>query len=127
MKYIKNKKHKWTCGYYLKKKLKDRYCIILSTAYNGINRFNSYCYGTYCNKRVYMSKYFYKKFVYNPNKKYINSNRKNQLLTDFDNKFIEFSNSYYKNNKYGGYQRIGYSDTWDFVLFWNTVNGLEEY
>ena len=40
LKYIKNIKHKWTCGYYLKKKLKDRYCIIFSTIYRGINRFN---------------------------------------------------------------------------------------
>jgi len=28
--WIKNIKHKWYCGYYLKKKLKDDYCIILS-------------------------------------------------------------------------------------------------
>ena len=36
-KFIKNKYHKWYCGHYLKKKLKDNYCIILSQAYEGFN------------------------------------------------------------------------------------------
>ena len=46
--YIKNKNHKWFLGHYLKKELKDDYCIILSQAYEGINRFNSYCMGNNC-------------------------------------------------------------------------------
>ena len=33
LKYIKNKNHKWFLGHYLKKKLKDNYCIVLSQAY----------------------------------------------------------------------------------------------
>ena len=126
LKYIKNKHHKYTCGYYLKKKLKDRYCIILSTAYGGINRFNGYCIGEYCYNRIWQLKYFYKRFIYVPNKKYINKNKKEQLLNKFDNKFIEFSNSCYKKNKCGC-QRIVKSNTWDFVLFWTEVSKLPPY
>ena len=124
LKYIKNKNHKWTCGYYLKKKLKDKYCIILSSAYKGENRFNSYCIGKHCEERIWKLKYFYKKFTYNPNKKYVNKNKKVQLLTTFNNKFIEFSNSYYKNKKNGISREIK-TNTWDYVLFWNKVHRLE--
>ena len=70
MEYIENKSHKWYCGYYLKQKLKDKYCIILTQAYEGTNRFNGYCSGKNCEKRTWKLKYFYKKFIYNPNKKY---------------------------------------------------------
>jgi hypothetical protein len=97
------------------------YNSINPTAYRGINRFNGYCIGKHCYKRLLKLKYFYKKFIYNPNK-----NKKEQLLNKFDNKFIEFSNSYYKNNKYG-YQKIVKSNTWDFVLFWNEVSKLLPY
>ena len=104
------------------------YCIILSQAYKGTNRFNSYCFGRNCHKRVWQLEYFYKKFVYKPNKKFIcKPNKKygkNQLLEEFNNKFIEFSNSYYKKN---GYQELVNSDTWDYVLFWYEVHRLEPY
>jgi hypothetical protein len=126
LKFIENKNHKWTCGHYLKEKLGDKYCIILSTAYNGENRFNSYCIGKYCNERIWQINYFYKKFKYEPNKKYVHINKKVQLLNEFDNGFIEFSNSYYEGNK-DGVQRIIKSNTWDFVLFWNNVSKLEPY
>lgn len=62
-----NLKH--SCGYYLKKKLKDKYCIILSQAHKGENRFNSYCSGDGCTTRIWKSRYFYHKFVHLPNKK----------------------------------------------------------
>lgn len=125
-KYIKNKSHKWYCGYYLRKRLKDKYCIILSNAYEGTNRFNSYCIGKNCKERKWQLKYFYEKFNYKPNKKYMNKSNKCQILNKFDNKFIEFSNSYYKTNKHG-YQEIIHSKTWDFVLFWNKVTCLIPY
>ena len=124
--YVKNKSHKWYCGHYLKKELKDEYCIILSTAYKGENRFNSYCIGKNCKERIWQLKYFYKKFTYNPNKKYVNNKKKVQLLDNFDNNFIEFSNSFYKNKKDGS-QQIVKSKTWDYVLFWNEVHKLEPY
>jgi len=52
LKYIKNKNHKWFVGYYLKKKLKNNYCIVLSQAYEGTNRFNGYCIGKNCKKEL---------------------------------------------------------------------------
>lgn len=122
---------KWTnethyCGYYLKKELGNKYCIILSNAYEGENRFNSYCSGDGCEKRIWKKEYFYHKFKYEPNKKYVNPNKSYRLLDIYHNKFIEFSNSYYKDNKYG-YQEVIDSDTWTYVLFWNKVSKLPPY
>jgi hypothetical protein len=121
--YIKNKNHKWFLGHYLKKKLKDDYCIVLSQAYEGINRFNGYCIGNNCEKRTYQLKYFYKKFKYEKNKKYVNVNKKYQLLIDYTEPLLSFSNSYYKRNKYGVQDYIN-TKIFNYVLFWNEVNEL---
>ena len=122
--YIKNKNHKWFLGHYLKKKLKDEYCIILSQAYEGTNRFNSYCIGKNCNKRTYQLNYFTKKFKYDKNKKYVNLNKKYQLLTDYNELLISFSNSYYKENKYGVQDYID-TNIFNYILFWNKVSILK--
>lgn len=124
--YIKNKDHKWFCGHYLKEKLKDKYCIVLTQAYRGENRFNGYCKGDNCEERIWQLKYIYKKFVYKPNKKYVDNTKKFQLLTEFDNKLINFSNSYYSGNKYGVQSYIKPSN-WNYILFWNEVHRLEPY
>ena len=124
MLYIRNKNHKWFCGHYLKKKLKDDYCIILSQAHKGTNRFNGYCSGINCNVRKSKLKYQYNKFIYNKNKKYVNKTKEYQLLTCYDIPFIHFSNSYYKNNIYGVQEYI-YIETYNYVLFWNVVSILE--
>jgi hypothetical protein len=121
--YIKNKNHKWFLGHYLKKKLKDEYCIILSQAYEGTNRFNGFCIGENCNKRTYQLNYFTKKFKYDKNKKYVNLNKKYQLLTDYNEPLISFSNSYYKGNKYGIQDYID-TNIFNYILFWNEVNAL---
>jgi hypothetical protein len=122
--YIKNKNHKWFLGHYLKKKLKDEYCIILSQAYEGTNRFNSYCILKNCNKRTYQLNYFTKKFKYDKNKKYVNLNKKYQLLTDYNELLISFSNSYYKGNKYGVQDYID-TNIFNYILFWNEVSILK--
>jgi hypothetical protein len=121
--YIKNKNHKWFCGHYLKNKFKDDYCIILSQAYEGENRFNGYCIGDACYTRTWQLNYFYRKFKYAKNKKYVNENKKYQLLTEYNEPLISFSNSYYKDNKYGV---SSYDDikTFNYILFWNRVNPL---
>lgn len=124
LKYIKNKNHKWFVGHYLKKKLKDNYCIMLSQAYEGDNRFNGYCIGENCNKRIYQLDYFTKKFKYNKNKKYVNVNKKYQLLTDYNEPLISFSNSYYKGYKYGIQDYID-TNIFNYILFWNKVTALK--
>jgi len=123
LKYIKNKNHKWFLGHYLKKELKENYCIILSQAYEGINRFNGYCMGNNCDKRTYQLKYFYKKFKYDKNKKYVNMNKKYILLTDYTEPLISFSNSYYKGNKYGVQDYMN-TNIFNYILFWNKTNEL---
>jgi len=126
-KYIKNKSHKWYCGYYLKKKLKDDYCIILSQAYQGENRFNGYCIGKDCEKRTWKLKYFYKKFKYDNNKKYVDSSKKYQLLTKYDEPLLNYSNSYFKDYKHGIESLDKNNYTWNYILFWNKVTKLEPF
>ena len=103
-----------------------KYCIILSQAYRGINRFNGLCDDIACTNRTWMLKYFYKPFIYKPNKKYVNSEKHFQLFDKFLNPLIEFSNSYYKSNKFG-YQHLVYTSNYDFIIFFNRVNELEPY
>ena len=122
--YIKNKNHKWFLGHYLKNKFKDNYCIILSQAYEGENRFNGYCIGKNCNERTWQLNYIYKKFKYNKLKKYVNKNKKYQLLTNYNEPLITFSNSYYKGNKYGVQEYIN-TNIYNYILFWNKVNKLK--
>ena len=122
--YIENKNHKWFLGHYLKKTLKNNYCIILSQAYEGTNRFNGYCIGENCKKRTFQLNYFYKKFKYDKNKKYVNMNKKYQLLTDYNEPLISFSNSYYKGNKYGVQDYIN-TNIYNYILFWNEVRELD--
>ncbi len=122
--YIKNKNHIYTMGYYLKQKFKDKYCIILSQAYQGENRFNGYCYGISCNSRRFQLNYIYHKFKHNECKKYINNKSNHQLLKYFDSNFICFSNSFYDNNKYGAQSIVKYNNTWSYVLFFNIVSKL---
>jgi hypothetical protein len=94
--------------------------IILSQSYEGTNRFSGYCIGKNCHKRIWQSKYIYKKFKYPPNKKY-------QLLTDFNDNFINFSNSLFTSNIYGEASIDKNDKTWNYVLFWNKVSKLEPY
>lgn len=121
--YIENKNHKWFLGHYLKKKLKNDYCIILSQAYEGTNRFNGYCIGNNCKKRTRQLNYIYKKFKYDKIKKYVDLNKKYQLLEHFTDPLISFSNSYYKGNRYGIQEYI-HTQSFNYILFWNKVHKL---
>ena len=55
--------------------------------------------------------------------RYVNINKKYQLLRDYKEQLISFSNSYYKGNKYGVQD---YMDTniFNYILFWDKVNAL---
>jgi len=124
MRYIENKRHKWFCGHYLKRRLKEKYCIILSQAYEGENRFNGYCEGKDCERRTWQLKYIYKKFRYMELKKYVDKSKEYQLLENFKEKLIGFSNSYYKGRK-NGVQSYDNNKSYNYILFWNRVNRLE--
>lgn len=75
-------------------------------------------------KRTWQLNYFTKNFKYDKNKKYINVNKKYQLLTYYDEPLISFSNSYYKGNKYGIQDYID-TNIFNYILFWNEVSALE--
>jgi len=115
--------HKWSCGHYLKKQMPNRYCIILSNACKGENRFNSYCEGDGCSNRIWKDEYFYKKFVFDNNNKIVFDGKKYKITWNYNNLFMEFSNSYYLDNKQGE-QAIANSNNWDYVLLWDNVSRL---
>jgi hypothetical protein len=124
--YIKNKAHKWFAGYYLKNKLGLDYCIVLSMAYRGVNRFNGYCSGSNCAKRTFQLEYFYHPFVFTKFKKYINKQKKYQLIpfNKFeDNNLPSFSNSYFRGVSYGIMDYLK-TNNYNYILFWNSVNKL---
>ena len=170
-KWIKDDKPnmKFRCGHYLKKKLGNKYCIILTQAYRGTIRFNSWCEGDGCSTRIWTLKYFTKSFKYDKNKKYVTVPRLQSLrtlrlldapkdtsqsvtvpdpaltgsellggsenrvtdnptilLSKFNTKMIEFSNSYFSDNKYGECS-ISNSNNWNYVLFFNSVTSLEHF
>jgi hypothetical protein len=104
--------------------LKNNYCILLSTAYNGENRFNGYCIGKNCEKRIFQLKYIYKKFKYDKNKKYVNKYKNIQLLKNYNEPLIGFSNSYFINNKYGLMNYIN-NYYYDYILFFTNVSKLK--
>jgi len=115
---------KYSCGHYLHKKLKQKYCIILSEAYFGTQRFNGYCSGYACKKRTYCAKYFTLKFKYESYKKYTTHKKKYRLLTNFNDNLISFSNSYNKNHKQGIMEVIPNNHKWNYILFFNKVHSL---
>lgn len=124
--------HKYSCGHYLRKVFEDRYCIILSQAHSGVNRFNGYCKGFACSDRTNQLKYIYHKFKYCSNKNYIDNDEKYQLLIDYTPKLLEYSNSYYLDHidpidNISGYQDLVKSHNWTFILFWNKVHALKPY
>lgn len=116
-------KLKYRCGYYLKNTLKSKYCIILSQAYSGSQRFNSWCYGKICEKRMWTDKYFIKHFEYKKHKKYVDVKKNVSLYEKFDNNLIEFSNSYFDHSKQGECA-ISESKKWTYILFFNSVTPL---
>jgi len=127
-KWIKKSHPKLThfCGHYLKKKFRNKYCIILSQAYEGIVRFNGFCIGDDCEIRRSVINYFYKNFVYILNKKYMND-KPYKLYDKFHNKLIEFSNSYWTENNNGGYIIELKKPNWDYILFFNRISRLSPY
>ena len=50
--------------------------------------------------------------------------KKYQLLTDYNEPLISFSNSYYKGNKYGIQDYID-TNIFNYILFWNKVTALK--
>lgn len=112
--------HKHYCGYYLRKKLGNKYCIILSQAKRGVIRFNSVCIGKACDDRIWTLDYIYKKFNYDKIKKY-----KTGLIKNFTDKFIDFSNSYWidRENSLEGGIITSFKD-YDYVLLFENSKKL---
>jgi erythromycin esterase-like protein len=120
----KNSK-KFYCGHYLKNKLGNEYCIILSQAFSGQQRFNGSCIGKECETRTWSLKYTYNRFHLPSLQKYTNPRKTFQLFSEYNEPFIYFSNSFFRENELGASDILLLPKTWDYVLFWNQVTPLE--
>lgn len=116
---------KYRAGYYLKKKLKDDYCIILSTGYKGSIRFNSYCSNNDCDERTFPIIPIVYNFVYEPYHEHKSNDTYNIYTPEIFTQFIiEFSDAKFNNNsQYMPY--IVYSKSWNYLIFFSSVNKLE--
>lgn len=119
----KNKDHT-SCGYYLKNKLREKYCIILSQAEEGELRFCGFYLGHKFKYHVWYKEYFYHRFKYHKyNRLYTKLKNPYHILTHYCGEFMEFGDGYYECNNYG-HDKMVTSHTWDFVLYWHVVTKL---
>ena len=106
---------KYRCGYYLKQKFEDKYCIILSTGYKGTVRFDCNCDDKYCTNRIPYEKPIFEKFEI---KEYKNIN--DGLYDKFSNKIYEFTACIFPSNK----PFIQNTKTYDYILFFKNIKKL---
>jgi len=109
---------KYYCGYYLKKKLQDKYCIVLSTGYEGQIRFDGSCNNKECSERISFVKPIFKKFIIPKYDKYNYSG----LYENFNNdKIAEFAATTFPENKPFMMKK---SKSVNYVLFFRNINPL---
>lgn len=126
---------RYFAGHYLKKKLANEYCIILSQGYEGTIRFNGVCIGDDCEYRIANLDYIWKDFKIPQYKKYLN---KKDPITLYNNKEFQTNSMVIFNAVYHASldkeKPIGLSGglycknthNWDFILFFNKVHKLEQ-
>ena len=107
---------KYRCGYYLKQKLKDKYCIILSTGYKGKIRFDCKCNDNYCTNRIAYEKPLFKTFEI---KEYKNIN--SGLCDNFNNLIATFTACDFPNNN----PFMVKTKKYDYVLFFKNIKPLK--
>ena len=122
---------KYKCGYYLKKKLGNKYCIILSTGYKGKIRFDCNCSDKYCTVRTPYEKPQFENFEIKEYAKYQSRAKrswperssvcKNELYEHFEDKIAEFSACSFPHNK----PFMTTTKTYNYVLFFTNVKPLQ--
>jgi hypothetical protein len=106
---------KYYCGYYLKNQLGDKYCIILSTGYKGMIRFDGSCSDVKCTKRTPFVYPKFKSFEIQKYEKY-----ENGLYETFDENIAEFTATIFPDNN----PFLIKSKTFNCVLFFKKVKPL---
>ena len=112
---IKWHNEKYRCGYYLKQKLKDKYCIILSTGYKGTIRFDCKCNDNYCTNRTSYEKPIFKSFVIKEYK-----NMENGLYDKFDKQIATYTACDFPNNK----QFMIKTNNYNYIIFFKNIMPL---
>jgi Erythromycin esterase len=108
---------KYRCGYYLRKALGDRYCIILSTGYRGGVRYSSICDNKDCDNRSFPEIPIYREFVYEPYKKYVLGKEYSIYIRgEFNDPLIEFTDAKFPDDPF-----IITDTDWDYLIFFNEI------
>ncbi len=107
---------KYRCGYYLKQKLKDKYCIILSTGYKGTIRFDCKCSNEYCDNRTSYKKPIFKSFEIKEYK-----NIESGLYDKFDKRIATYTACDFPNNQ----PFMIKTKNFNYVLFFKNVMPLK--
>lgn len=107
---------KYRCGYYLKKELKDRYCIILSTGYKGKIRFDCSCDDKYCSNRIFYEK---PKIESIEIKQY--KSIEDGLYSKFNKKIASYTACNFPDNK----SIMIDTNEYDYILFFKRIKSLE--
>ena len=107
---------KYRCGYYLKQKLRDKYCIILSTGYKGKIRFDCKCDDEYCTNRILYEKPIFKSFEIKEYK-----NIENGLYDKFDKQIATYTACDFPNNK----PIMVNTNKYNYILFFRNIIPLK--
>ena len=107
---------KYRCGYYLKQKLKDKYCIILSTGYKGKIRFDCKCDDGYCTNRIFYEKPIFKSIEIKEYK-----NIENGLYDKFDKQIATYTACDFPNNK----PIMVNTNKYNYILFFRNIMPLK--
>lgn len=112
---------KYRAGYYLKKKLKDKYCIILSAGYEGTIRFSSVCNNLDCDERTFPIVPIFENIKHEQYKKYKTNNEFDIYKQgEFGYDIIEYTDAKFPNE----YFDIN-TNMWDYIIFFSKINKLE--
>lgn len=118
LKWVPNEKYR--AGYYLRKQLGNKYCIILSTGYKGTLRFGSKCNNMDCDVRSFFKIPIFKKVIHDMYEKYKTNNEFDIYTRDqFVDNIIEYTDAIFP-IKYFSIL----SNEWNYLLFFTKIKKL---
>ena len=120
LKFVPNEKYR--TGFYLKKRLKHKYCIVLSTGYQGEVRFSSACNNSDCDIRTFFEIPIFEKFKHEQYSKWVGVSDKRYMLykkNEFNEDLVEFADAKFPEDPF-----VTKSRTWDYLLFFSKVYRL---
>lgn len=115
-------KERYRAGHYLREFFGFRYCIILSTGYQGQIRFNSTCNSLDCEERIRPKIPIFESFHHDKYKKWIQKNKSYHVYSkkEFKGSVLEYTDAAfpYPNHPFS------YNGNYDYLIFFNEIEPL---